>query len=107
MVSFYLITLVRVLSANEAGLSTRWNVGADDAITRHRTKSSDKPDRRRTKCRRRRGRSCSSLFTPITVQIKLVSSLSMYVLEEVLYAYTVYQDDHTFAFFLLLCALLY
>lgn len=99
MVSFYLITLVRKLSANEAGLSTRWNVGADDAITRHLTKSSDKPDRRRTMCRSRRGLSCS-LLTPSKTQTKLVRCLAVNVPVAVLYAYTVYQDDHiTIAFF--------
>lgn len=100
MVSFCLITLVRMLSANEAGLSTRWNVGADDAITRHRTKSSDKPDRRRTTCRSRRGVSCSSLLTPSTIQMKLVTCLPVNVPWAVLHAYTTYQDDHnTFALF--------
>jgi len=100
MVSFYLITLVRKLSANEAGLSTRWNVGADDAITRHRTKSSDKPDRRRTMCRSRRGLSCSSLLTPSTTQMKLVRYLEVNVPGAVLYTDTMYQDNHNaIAFF--------
>ena len=104
MVSCCLITLVKMLSANEAGLSTRWNVGADDAITRHRTKSSDKPDRRRTTCRSRRGVSCSSLLTPSTIQMKLVTCLPVNVPWAVLHAYTMYQDDHnTFAPFLYLC----
>lgn len=105
MVSFYLITLVRKLSANEVGLSTRWNVGADDAITRHRTKSSDKPDRRRTMCRSRRGLSCSSLLTPSTTQMKLVRCLAVNVPGAVLYAYTMYQDDHNTIAFFCICTL--
>ena len=105
MVSFYLITLVRKLSANEAGLSTRWNVGADDAITRHRTKSSDKPDRRRTMCRSRRGFSCS-LLTPSKIQMKLVRCLAVNVPVAVLYAYTMYQDDHNNIAFFCLCTLM-
>jgi hypothetical protein len=94
MVSLYMITLARMLSANDAGLSTRWNVGADEAITRHRTKSSSNPDSRSTKCRNRRGLNCNSLLPPSTTQMELVRPLSLHVLEIILYVYTIYQDDH-------------
>jgi hypothetical protein len=95
-VSLHFITLVRMLSANDAGLSTRWNVGADEAITRHRTKSSSDPESRSTMCRNRRGLNCNSLFAPSTVQIELVRHLSMGVLGIILYEYIIYQNDCCF-----------
>lgn len=98
------ITLVRMLFENDAGLSTRWNVGVAEAITRHRTKRSDRPDRRSTMCRSRRGLNRCSLFTPSRIQL-----LSMHVPGEILYAYThtLLQPQwwHLSLFFL--CKLLY
>jgi hypothetical protein len=82
-----------MLSANDAGLSTRWNVGADEAIIRHLTNSSSNPESRSTMCLNRRGRNCNSLLAPSTIQMELVRPLSMGVLGIIQYVYNVYTES--------------